>query len=50
MLTEISQEIKAMLNQFSAEDNIIFNNKIIRINKENFQEITANENKNNKRV
>ena len=45
MLTEISQEIKAMLNQFSAEDNIIFNNKIIRINKENFQEITANENK-----
>ncbi|MBT6774335.1 hypothetical protein HOA91_03110 [Candidatus Woesearchaeota archaeon] len=45
MLTEISQEIKAMLNQFSTEDNIIFNNKTIRINKDNFQEITADENK-----
>ena len=45
MLTEISQEIKSMINNFSAEDNIIFNNKVIRINKENFQEIEEKENK-----
>jgi hypothetical protein len=45
MLTEISQEIKSMINSFSAEDNIVFNNKVIRINKNNFQEIISNENK-----
>ncbi len=39
MFTEISKEIKEMLKQFSAEDNIIFNNKEIKINKDNFQPI-----------
>ncbi|MBT3813823.1 DNA double-strand break repair nuclease NurA [Candidatus Woesearchaeota archaeon] len=45
MLNQISQEIKSMINSFSAEDNIVFNNKVIRINKDNFQEIVLNENK-----
>ena len=45
MLTEISTEIKAMLNQFSAEDNIIFNNKVINVNRDHFQEIIAGEGK-----
>jgi hypothetical protein len=40
MIIEISKEIKEMLSKFSEEDNIIFNNKIIKINKDNFQEIT----------
>jgi hypothetical protein len=45
MLTQISTEIKAMLNQFSAEDNIIFNNKVIDVNKDNFQEVNSMEGK-----
>jgi hypothetical protein len=45
MLNQISEEIKSMINSFSAEDNIVFNNKVIRINKDNFQEIVPNENK-----
>lgn len=45
MLRQISEEIKLMLNQFSEEDNIIFNNKIIKINKDNFQQIEKKDNK-----
>jgi hypothetical protein len=46
MLTQISQEIKSMLSKFSAEDNIIFNNKVIKIDKDNFQQIETESNEN----
>jgi len=39
MLQKISQEIKELINNFSEQDQIIFNNKIININKNNFRPI-----------
>lgn len=42
MLEQISQEIKNLLINFSEQDQIIFNNKLIRINKNNFQTINPN--------
>jgi len=45
MLQKISQEIKETLNSFPEEDKIIFNNKTINIDKNNFQTIQSKENK-----
>ncbi len=39
MFQKISQEIKETLNSFPEEDAILFNNKAININKNNFQQI-----------
>lgn len=39
MLQKISSEIKEILNNFSEEDKIIFNNELIDVNRDNFQEI-----------
>lgn len=39
MLTKISQYLKEMLKNFPEEDSIIFNNKLIKINKNNFVQI-----------
>jgi len=45
MLNKISSEIKEILNNFTEEDAIIFNNKVIPINKNNFEEIKNSEEK-----
>lgn len=39
MIEKISQEIKEVLNSYTEEDNLIFNNKIIKIDKNNFSTI-----------
>lgn len=41
MLTQISQEIKQLLTSFPEEDEILFNNKRIKINKNNFQPLPS---------
>ncbi|MBR9683178.1 hypothetical protein GOV03_01425 [Candidatus Woesearchaeota archaeon] len=45
MFQKISQAIKETLNTFSAEDQILFNNKTISIDKTNFQPLSQKENK-----
>src|SRR3989338_9916639 len=39
MISEISHHIKSVLNNFSDEDSLIFNNQLYKINKENFSSI-----------
>ena len=39
MLQEISRHLRERINNFSPEDNLVFNNKITAINKNNFEEI-----------
>jgi hypothetical protein len=45
MINRISQEIKQMINNYSEEDQIIFNNKPIKISKDQFQPILNYETK-----
>ncbi len=42
MLDKISRHLKAKIQQFPLSDQIIFNNKLIEINKDNFQPILEN--------
>src|SRR3989344_1620220 len=39
MLTEISNFLKARIQQFPSSDKILFNNKLIEIRKDNFESI-----------
>jgi hypothetical protein len=45
MFNQISQEIRETINNYSKEDQIIFNNKIIKINQDNFNSITPSKGK-----
>jgi len=45
MLSQISQEIRNTLRNFTEEDSIIFNNKTYKIDKDNFSQIISNNNK-----
>jgi hypothetical protein len=45
MFKEISEEIRKTISNYSKEDQIVFNNKIININQDNFNEIVPNYNK-----
>ena len=45
MFNQISKEIRETISNYSKEDQIIFNNKIININQDNFNEIVPNYNK-----
>jgi hypothetical protein len=45
MLKEISNHIKQVLNNFSENDSILFNNQTYKINKDNFEEIISQNNK-----
>lgn len=42
MLNTISQELKQKIKQFPLSDNIIFNNKLVEINKNHFESIETN--------
>ena len=45
MFNQISKEIRETISNYSKEDQIIFNNKIININQDNFNKIVPNYNK-----
>ena len=45
MFQQISKEIRETISSYSEEDQIIFNNKVININQDNFNEIIPNEGK-----
>ena len=45
MFNQISEEIRETISNYSKEDQIVFNNKIIKINQDNFQPIIQNEGK-----
>ena len=45
MLAKISQHLKEKIKNFSTEDQIIFNNKLIEINQDNFQQINGDNGK-----
>ena len=45
MFNQISKEIRETISNYSKEDSLVFNNKIIKINQDNFQPIIQNEGK-----
>jgi hypothetical protein len=45
MITEISQEIRNIINNYTSEDQLIFNNKLLKIDRKHFQQIGKNSGK-----
>ena len=45
MFDQISKEIRETISNYSREDSLIFNNKVIKINQDNFNEMIPNEGK-----
>ncbi|MFH1682601.1 MAG: hypothetical protein ABIA37_02275, partial [Candidatus Woesearchaeota archaeon] len=45
MLEKISQEVRKIINSFPEKDELLFNNKLIEINPENFQKIEGHKEK-----